>query len=77
MPAIELQVTRDLAEYVKKKTEAFRKTNNLFLTCIKPQMAATKDIVSRWCKSLLKDSGINIDNYSSQSSRAAASSYGK
>ena len=40
-------------------------------------MAATKDIVSRWCKSLLKDSGINIDNYSSQSSRAAASSYGK
>lgn len=33
--------------------------------------------MSAWCKLLLKDSGINVDNYSSHSPRVAASSYAK
>ena len=59
---------RHLAKY-PRRTQAFRKTNNLFLTCRKQYKAATKDHLSRWCKLLLKDSGINIDNYNSHSFR--------
>ena len=47
------------------------------LTCREPYKAATKNTVSRWCKSLPKDSGINIDNYSSHLPSAAASPYAK
>ena len=57
-----LSVVRHLTEYLER-TQVFQKTNNLLLTCIKPHKTATKGTVSRWCKYLLKDGGINIDNY--------------
>ena len=47
------------------------------LKCIEPYKAATKNTAPRWCKSLLKDSGIKIDNYSSHLPRAAVSPYAK
>ena len=40
-------------------------------------MAASKDTISRWCKSIIKASGISIHSYTSHSSRAATSSYAK
>ena len=61
----------------KKKKKSYRDRDKLFLTCIKPYRAASKDTISRWCKSIIKESGISIHSYSSHSSRAAASSYAK
>ena len=46
----------------------------MLLRSIKTHNAVTEDTVSRLCKSLLKESGINIDNYSFHSSGTSASS---
>ena len=61
----------------KKKKKSYRDRDKLFLTCIKPYRAASKDTISRWCKSVIKESGISIHSYTSHSSRAEASSYVK
>ena len=72
-----LFVVRHSAEYLKRR-QAFRKARNLFsVYIIKPDRAAAKVTASWCCKSLLKDSGKNIDNYSPHSSKFAASSYAK
>ena len=49
-------------EYLKK-TKTYRHTDKLFLTCIKPYREASKYIISRWCKPIIKESGINIHSY--------------
>ena len=71
-----LCVVSHLTEYLKR-TKSYRDTDKLFLTCIKPYRAASKDTISRWCNSVIKESGISIHSYTSHSSRAAASSYAK
>ena len=60
-----------------KRTKNYEDTDKLFLACIKPYREASKDIISRWCKSIIKESGIKIHNYPSHSSRTAASFYAK
>ena len=60
-----------------KRTKSCRDTDKLFLTCIKPYRATSKDTISRSCKSIIKETGISIHSYTSHSSRAAASSYAK
>ena len=52
-----LCVVSHLTEYLKR-TKSYRNTEKLFLTCIKPYRAASKDTISRWCKSIIKESGI-------------------
>ena len=69
-------VVSHLTEYLKR-TKSYRDADKLFLTCIKPYRAASKDTISRWCKSIIKESGISINSYSSHSFRAAASSFAK
>ena len=69
-------VVTHLTEYLKR-TKSYRDTDKLFLSCIKLYRAASKDTISRWCKSIIKESGISIHSYTSHSSRAAASSYAK
>ena len=71
-----LCVVTHLTEYLKR-TKSYRDTDKLFLSCIKLYRAASKDTISRWCKSIIKESGISIHSYTSHSSRAAASSYAK
>ena len=39
-----------------KITKSYRDTGKLSLTCIKPYRAASKDTISRWCKSIIKES---------------------
>ena len=71
-----LCVLSHLTEYLKRK-KSYRDTDKLFLTCIKPYKAANKDTISKWCKSISKESGISIHSQTSHSSRDAASSYAK
>ena len=52
-----LRVVSHPTEYLKR-TKSYRDTDKLFLTCIKPYRAASKDTISRWCKSIIKESGI-------------------
>ena len=71
-----LCVVTHLTEYLKR-TKSYKDTKKLFLTCIKPYREASKDTISRWCKSITKESGISTHSYTSHSSRAAASSHAK
>ena len=72
-----LCVVTHLTEYLKR-TKSYRDTDKLFLNlCIKPYRAASKDTISRWCKSIIKESGMSTQSYTSHSSRAAASSNAK
>ena len=71
-----LCVVSRLTEYLKR-TKSYRDTYKLFLTCIKPYRVASKDTMFRWCKSIIKESGISVHSYTSHSSRTAASSYVK
>ena len=71
-----LCVVSHLTEYLKR-TKSYRNSDKSFLTCVKPYRAASKDTISMWCKSIIKESGISIHSYTSHSSRAAASSYAK
>ena len=69
-----LCVVIHLSEYLLR-TKSYRDRDKLFLTCIKSYLSASKGTISGWCKSSIKDSGISIHRYISDSSRAAASSY--
>ena len=71
-----LCVVTHLSEYLKR-IKSYRDTDKLLLTYIKSYRAISKDTISRWCKSIVKESGISIHSYTSRSSRAAASSYAK
>ena len=62
------------AEYLKR-TKGYKDTQKLFSTCIKPCRAPSKDDISSWRKSIIKESGTSIYNYISNLSRATASFY--
>ena len=49
----------------------------LFVSFIKLHKAVSKDTIARWCKETLSQCGIDIEKYSTHSSRAAASSKAK
>ena len=68
-----LCVVTHLTVYLQK-TKPLRKTKKLFLSLQKPHSAVSKDTISRWCKDILKLSGIDTSIYSSHSSRSAATS---
>ena len=52
---LQLRVVSHLNEYLKR-TKSYKDTGKLFLTCIKPCRAPSKDTISRWCKSIIKES---------------------
>ena len=49
----------------------------LFISYIAPFRCVTKDTICRWCKDILRLAGIDINLYTTRSSRAAASSLAK
>ena len=57
-----LCVVTHLTEYLKR-TKSYRDTEKLFLNYIKPYRAASEDTISRWCKSIIKESGISSHSY--------------
>ena len=69
-----LCIVDNLKEYLKK-TSPYRKHYELFLSYHKPHAPVSKDTLARWCKEMLSQAGININEHTSHSSRSAASSY--
>ena len=57
------------AEYLKR-TKGYKDTEKFFSTCIKPCRAPSKNDISSWRKSIIKESGTSIYNYISNLSRA-------
>ena len=69
-----LCVPSNLKSYLEKTIE-LRSNYSLFISYIKPHKSVSKDTISRWCKDILKLSGIDVNKYSSHSCRSAVSSY--
>ncbi len=72
-PDIKLCVFNCLKSYIQK-TENLRDSANLFIQTRKPFKKATTQTISNWLKETLKDSGININEFSSHSFRHASTS---
>lgn len=65
-------------EYILR-TEKLRNSQEhaLFLSSIKPHLAASRDTISKWIKSVLKSAGIDINIFTPHSVRAASTSSAK
>lgn len=64
---------KTISAYVNK-TSPLRKTDTLFITFKKPHNVASTQTLSRWIKSTLKDSGIDVSIFSAHSTRHASTS---
>ena len=58
-------------------TKDLRITDQLIFSYKKPQKAVTTGTISRWCKLILGERGIDIEKYSSHSTRSASTSKAK
>ena len=67
----------DNLKWYLHKTMVLRTHPELFIGTIKPHSPVTRDTISRWCRSLMKQAGIDITKYTTHSSRSAASSFAK
>lgn len=56
------------------KVDEIRASDSLFVSYIKPHKAVSKDTISRWCKQMIANSGININLYTAHSNRSATTS---
>ena len=72
---VELCVVSHLRQYIKL-TENLRKGDDkqLLLSYVKPYKPISTTTLSRWCVSIMKESGINVDIFGSHSTRAASTS---
>lgn len=65
-----------LSSYIDMTSEyrSLPNTNKLILTTKKPLHSASSQSISRWIKTILKDSGIDVNKFSSHSTRHASTS---
>lgn len=69
----EICPAKTLTTYIDR-TKNLRKSNNLFISFRKPYNCVCSQTLSRWIKSTLKDSGIDVSIFSSHSTRHASTS---
>ena len=71
-----LCIAAHLKRYIEL-TQDLRSSDKLFISYKNPHQAISKDAISRWGKTVMKLSGIDIQKYSTHSTRSAASSKAK
>ena len=76
-PDRRLCVVHTLREYIKR-TECLRKDReSLFISYLKPHTAVTSSTISRWLKTVMRSSGIDISVFKAHSVRSASTSRAK
>ena len=68
-----LCVAAHLKRYIEL-TQDLRSSDKLFISYTKPHQVISRDTISRWCKTVMELRGIDIQKYSTHSTRSAASS---
>ena len=71
-----LCVVAHLKQYIELAQD-LRSSDKLFISYTKPHQAISRDTISRWCKTVIELSGIDIQKYSTHSTRSVASSKAK
>ena len=72
-----LCVYRTFEEYVKKTSSLRGCEKRLFISFIKPHKPVASSALSRWIKTVLELSGIDIETFKSHSTRGASASKAK
>lgn len=67
-------IARYLQEYLGKTSDLRGNTREIFITSKKPFKAISRDTVSRWVKSVMREAGLDVQVFKPGSTRAAASS---
>lgn len=76
-PDRRLCLVTDLKEYLKRTEELRENNTDLFISYIKPHNSLTKNTVSRWLKTVMFKSGIDVREYCVHSIRSASASKAK
>jgi hypothetical protein len=72
-----LCVVYHLKEYLKR-TESLRKNETrVFISYVRPHKLVSRDTISRWIRSTMVSTGIDVSKFSPHSTRMAATSKGK
>ena len=74
-PDINLCVVTHLNQYLVKTENLRGSTLQLLISYVKPHKAVSNTTIGKWCKSVLKDAGIDVTEFTSHSGRSAATSY--
>ena len=74
-PDINLCVVTHLNQYLVKTQNLRGSTSQLLISYVKPHKAVSNTTIGKWCKSVLKDAGIDVTEFTSHSGRSAATSY--
>ena len=74
-PDINLCVVTHLTQYLAKTANLRGPTSQLLISYVKPHKAVSNTTIGKWCKSVLRDAGIDVAVFSSHSGRSAATSY--
>lgn len=74
-PDISLCVVTHLDQYLAKTEKLRGATSQLLISYVKPHKAVSNTTISKWCKTVLKDAGINVTEFTSHSGRSASTSY--
>lgn len=69
-----LCVVENMKQYIKVTKNIRKKEEKLFISYQKPHKAVSKSTVSRWCKQIMSDAGINVKRFGPHSIRAASTS---
>ena len=70
----ELCVVKTLECYLNRTKSIRKDYKQLFISFKEPHNPVSKDTISRWIKSVLREAGIDIDLFKAHSTRAAACS---
>ena len=70
-------VVRTLKEYIERTKSLRNGIDQLFISFLAPHSAVSKSTISRWIKTVLEESGIDIKMFGAHSTRAASCSNAK
>ena len=66
-----------LKVYIERTSTLRKEETQLFISFHKPPKAVSRDTITRWIKSIIQETGIDVDLYKAHSTRSASSSYAK
>ena len=70
-----LCIVSHLKEYLQRTAVIREQEKQLLISFIKPHKAVSRDTISHWIHSFMSSAVVNIERYSSHSTRAASASH--
>ena len=72
-----LRVFSHMKEYLTRTSPLRGSVTGVFITLVKPYKHVSRDTISRWIRSVMKDAGVDVIQFKPHSTRAASTSKAK